>query len=390
MDFINLLSSAWPQNNFWANLIKIFDFGSYAWAIILFTVILKLVLAPLDLTQRYFTTKTSRAQARLAPQLEKLKRQYGQNQNLLAQKQNELYKKEGFGMGSSCIFMLVYMVVTMVVFLTLFNSLRNVATFKIKNQYNELQKEYAISFNTNYMPYLGVDAENVALTIVYSSASVVVGEKTFETLEQEKIASIKAAEGLNDDEAAAVLNQQKSEYVATAQNLVVEKYKQIKDSWLWVKNVWRADKATDNSILDYKSYVASTSDDVGEGVYNTVMGKLLGEESGENGPNGFYVLSVLVLMVSLLSQYISRRSTAPKDRNGKPVSQPGAGKVMMLLLPAIMVVFTLSSNTIFSVYILTNSIVSTLLVPATTAISNVIITKQEKKKQNLVKVDYRR
>ena len=127
-----------------------------------------------------------------------------------------------------------------------------------------------------------------------------------------------------------------------------------------------------------------------ENVYNSVMGKLLDGESGANGPNGFYILSMLVLLVSLLSQYISRRTTSPKDKSGKPVAQPGAGKFMMLLLPAIMVVFTLSSNAVFSIYILTNSLVSTLLVPATTAISNEIITKQEKKKQNLVKVDYRR
>ena len=60
MDFINLLGAVWPEGNFWASLIKFFDVGNYAWTIILFTLVLKLVLSPLDFLQRYYTNKTTR------------------------------------------------------------------------------------------------------------------------------------------------------------------------------------------------------------------------------------------------------------------------------------------------------------------------------------------
>ena len=146
-----MLGSAWPEGNFWAFLIKLFDVGSYAWTIIIFTVVLKLLLSPLDILQRYYTNKTTRAQAKLQPEIEKLKKRYGQNQNLLYQKQNELYQKSGFNMKGSCLVMLVYMVVTLVVFLTLYSSLQSIAGFKIKNQYQELEQTYDSSYNQSYL-----------------------------------------------------------------------------------------------------------------------------------------------------------------------------------------------------------------------------------------------
>ena len=69
MDIINLFCSAWPADNFWATLIKLFDVGSYAWTIILFTLVLKLILSPLDFLQRFYTNKTMCAQQKLQPQL---------------------------------------------------------------------------------------------------------------------------------------------------------------------------------------------------------------------------------------------------------------------------------------------------------------------------------
>ena len=157
MDIINLIGSAWPADNFWASLIQIFDVGNYAWTIILFTLVLKLILSPLDFLQRFYTNKTMRAQQKLQPQLAKLQRQYGQNQNLLYQKQNELYKKSGFSMKGSCIVMLIYFVVTLVVFITLYTSIQYIAGFKIQNQFNELRSTYNTTYEEEYYTYLGVD-----------------------------------------------------------------------------------------------------------------------------------------------------------------------------------------------------------------------------------------
>ena len=152
MDFINLICSSWPQDNFWASVIKLFDFiGNYAWVIIVFTIILKLVLSPLDFLQKYYTNKTTRMQAKLQPELAKLQKRYGQNQTLLYQKQTELYKKNNFSMKGSCVVMIIYMAVTLTVFLTLFNSLQYISNFKIKDQFETLQTTYNQSYEVEYL-----------------------------------------------------------------------------------------------------------------------------------------------------------------------------------------------------------------------------------------------
>ena len=70
-----MLCSTWPEGNFWASIIKLFDFvGSYAWTIIVFTIVLKLVLSPLDFLQKFYTNKTTRQQAKLQPELQKLQK----------------------------------------------------------------------------------------------------------------------------------------------------------------------------------------------------------------------------------------------------------------------------------------------------------------------------
>ena len=373
MDIIGLIGSAWPADNFWATLIQLFDVGSYAWTIILFTLVLKLILSPLDFLQRFYTNKTMRAQAKLQPQLEKLQRQYGQNQNLLYQKQNELYKKSGFSMKGSCIVMLIYLVVTLVVFLTLYTSIQYIAGFKIKNQFNDLQATYTQSYENEYFQYLGVDFEE------YNS---------LETQEEKDNYILALEEGFINQEELEV---NKEQAISNAQSAVVDRYLEIKDSWLWIKNIWIADKATSHEILQYDSYVSLTGDkSVSKENYNLVIQKLLDGEKGTNGVNGYYILSILVVVVSFLSQFISRKVSQPKNTNLKQQKQPAMNKIMMFLLPVIMLIFTLNSSAIFSIYILVNSLISTALIPIISLICNAIENKNEKKKQEQNRVDYRR
>ena len=376
MDVISLICSAWPADNFWATLIKIFDVGSYAWTIILFTLVLKLVLSPLDFLQRFYTNKTMRAQQKLQPQLAKLQRQYGQNQNLLYQKQNELYKKSGFSMKGSCIVMLIYFVVTLVVFITLYTSIQYIAGFKIENQFNQLQSTYNSVYKEEYYTYLGVD-----YNIYNGYESENEKHNYIVSLEIQKI----------EEDGQEFVIQQKNDAISNAQSSVVDKYLEIKDSWLWIKNIWIADKATANEILQYNSYVNLTGDtNISEEEYNLVIQKLLDGEKGTNGVNGYYILSILVLIVSFFSQWISRKMSQPKVQGAEKQQQPAMTKIMMFLLPIIMVIFTLNSSAIFSIYILFNSLISTALVPIITLICNAIENKNEKKKQEQNRVDYRR
>ena len=376
MTLLSSVTSQWPSG-FWPNIIKIFEVGSYAWTIILFTVVLKLVLSPMDFLQRLFTNRQARAQAKLQPQLEKIKKQYGQNQTLLYQKQNELMAKSGVNMKASCITMLVYMVLTLTIFITLFNSMRGIAGFKIQNQFNDLRETYSVTYDGGYLKdYLNMTDEQVAE--LYTKT----GDERKEyllTYEQAKVTPDLTLEQI----------QAKSEEIkAQAQENVAERYSEIKDSWLWIKNIWIADKATAPEIQNYSAYVSSTGDKtVFEEDYNNVMGKL---QSVDKSVNGYYILSIMVVAVTFLSQWLNKKLSAPKDKSGNAVKQPGAGKFLMILLPFTMLLFTLNSSAIFSIYIITNSIVSTALSPVITIICNKIEDKREKAKTEIIKPDYMR
>lgn len=377
MTLLSSVTSQWPSG-FWPNIIKIFEVGSYAWTIVLFTIVLKLVLSPMDFLQRFFMNRQTRAQAKLQPKLEKLKRQYGQNQNLLYQKQNELMAKSGVNMKASCITMLVYMVLTLTIFITLFNSIRDISAFKIANQYKDLRQTYSITYDVGYLKgYLNMTDEDVEGLYAKSGDERAGYLNTFE---QNKA----TAAGLTLEEVKAYGEQIKS----TAQDNVESRYIEIKDSWLWIKNIWIPDKATTSEIQSYSSYISSTGDKgVLEEDYNNVMGKL---QSQEKSVNGYYILPILVVAITFLSQWISKKISTPKDSNGNKIQQPGTGKFLMILMPFMMLLFTLNSSAIFSIYIIVNSIMSTILSPIITIICNKIEDKRERKTVEIAKPDYMR
>lgn len=366
MDFITLLGSVWPDNNFWATIIKLFDVNSYAWTILLFTVVLKLVLSPLDFLQRFYTNKTSRMQAKIMPEMEKLKKRYGQNQNLLYQKQNELYKKHNVNMKGSCIVMILYMVVTLTVFLTLFSSLQSISSFQINNQFNELNQTYSASYNQEYyVDYLGIT------------------EEEFLNKTPEEQSAFLAT--FNADELQTVKNQA----ISNAQDKVVLKYEEVKDSWLWVNNIWRADKPTNTAILNHNDFVVSTGSSVTKENYELVMAKLL-NNSEINKANGYYILSIIVVLVSFLSQWLTRKLTQPKAANGQTIAQPGMTKILMFIMPIAMFMFTISSSAMFAIYIIANTLITTLLTPVITIIANKIENKKELETKQKNKAEYSR
>lgn len=379
------LSSAWPVNNFWASIIRLFDTGNYAWTIILFTIILKLVLSPLDFVQRFYINKTNRAQAKLKPKLDKLKRLYGQNQNLLTQKQNELYQKSGVSVKSSCVIMLVYMIVTLVIFFTLFDSLGVISAFKIKKQFEDLQTTFDQSFDEEYY-------KNYLASKNRSEFEESGEEGTFEdyilSKEQEKV-ELLVSQGKSKDEAKEEVKGKKEECIGMAQDLVADRYDEIKDSWFWIRNIWLSDIPTVHEILTFDSYKNMTKDTIEKETYSEVMGGLL-KDSKVNKVNGYYILSIFVVILTFFSQWISARILQAKDKYGKRVKQPTSSKVMTFIIPLMMLIFTLSSSAVFSLYLIANSLVSTVLNLIITYICNKIEDKRELKRDELTKVSYSR
>lgn len=77
--------------------------GNYGWSVIIFTLLIRLVLLPLDLKSR----KSMRAMSKLAPKQNELQRKYGDDKQKYNQKLQELYKKEGVSMFAGCLPMLI-------------------------------------------------------------------------------------------------------------------------------------------------------------------------------------------------------------------------------------------------------------------------------------------
>ena len=78
---------------------------NYGWALLLFTVLIKLLLLPSSAKTQISSAKT----ARLQPKLEQLKKKYANNQQKLSEATQELYAQENVSMGASCLPMIITM-----------------------------------------------------------------------------------------------------------------------------------------------------------------------------------------------------------------------------------------------------------------------------------------
>ena len=79
--------------------------GNYAVSIIIFTLVTKILLLPVN----YKTQKNAARMRLLNPKLEKLKKSYGSNPQRLQEEQNKLYEKEGINPMGSCLPMFIQM-----------------------------------------------------------------------------------------------------------------------------------------------------------------------------------------------------------------------------------------------------------------------------------------
>ena len=99
---------------------------NYGWSMVVFTLLIKLVLLPLD----YKSRKSMRRMTRLQPQVAKLQKKYANDKEKLNQKTAELYRREGINPMSGCLPMLVSMVILFI----MFDAMRTVANTEMASQ----------------------------------------------------------------------------------------------------------------------------------------------------------------------------------------------------------------------------------------------------------------
>ena len=190
--------------------------------IIVFTLILKTIVLPLDIYSRIKTKKQSLIMEKMRPQMEKLQKQYANDKNLYQQKVMELQKKSGYSMFSACLPMIVSLVIFIVVF-NAFSTYSQYATLESYNDmvrdYNSVVEQYVYDENSNTDGFLQrVDLGNgeydfkvdfEAFAKVYSAANVEEGqpemteEEAYSALMDEYLEShsdVSIAEGAENSE----------------------------------------------------------------------------------------------------------------------------------------------------------------------------------------------
>lgn len=99
---------------------------NYGWSMVVFTLLIKLLLLPLD----YKSRKSMRRMTKLQPQIAKLQKKYANDKEKLNQKSAELYRREGVNPMSGCLPLLVSMVILFI----MFDAMRTVANTEMASQ----------------------------------------------------------------------------------------------------------------------------------------------------------------------------------------------------------------------------------------------------------------
>ncbi len=104
--------------------------GSWGWAMVVFTFLIRLAISPLDYKSRAGMRKTTKLQ----PQLAALQKKYANDKEKLNAKTAELYKKAGVNPMASCLPMLL----TFPILIIVFNAMRTAANREILGQLTQI------------------------------------------------------------------------------------------------------------------------------------------------------------------------------------------------------------------------------------------------------------
>ena len=342
MDILSKLLSVEAPTGFWANIINFMEGGiaNYAVVIILLTLIIKTVMIPFDFYNKYITKKNQIAVTKLQPALEKINKTYANNPDLRNQKTAELYKKNNYNVYGTCSGLIVYMVLSMYIFFSLFSTFNAMSAYKISQEFNTLNSTYTASYETYYNSY-----DNDKLT-----------DTTISEMGKEDYATIKA------------------------QQSVVVKYGEIKNGFLWIQNIWRPDTWA-SVTLSYDEFIKTAKEDseiITEEVYNKVMDPIQSEYSGWNG---YFLLAILNGSLSLCSMYLSELVSIRRAKKKGLTYVKTTNKLMMMIMPVVMALFTVFYNAAFGIYIVAGSIFAVLTSPLITMITDAIFEKVELKEK---------
>ena len=297
-------------------LVKLFNAVGYvALAVILFTLIVKLITLPLDVFSRFSTKKNEFIMRRMKPQLDKLKKQYAGNPQLYQQKLSAVYKKEGYSMFGMCL----PLIVSLIFFGIVFSAFRSYSKYAVVENYNHMAEAYN---------------------------QVVKEENALGVLTDAEIKE-KAAEAAADA------------------------YYKEKADFIWVKNLWVADNPLDKAVPTATKFKSLTGKTINATEYNAVTAKL-----DKKAVNGYFVLPILCMAFTFLSQWLMQKMQKSQTEMQTVEGQPNVGKFMNVIMPIMMGIFALSYSSAFTIYMIVSSIYATVSNLVINAIATKVYAKK--------------
>ena len=338
--------------------------ASFGWTVVLFTVVLRLILSPLDVWQKLIARKNSKAMERMKPQLEVLQAKYADDKERFQQEQMALYKKEKYSTMGMCL----PTIITFVVFFVVFAGFRQMVGYQFANDYKQCVNAYNQTFSEE------IEANREQPFIVEADGRLEIA-KTEEGAQFYSATKEKAQQAVYD--------------VYYSEDQVTIR------SWLWIKNIFVSDNWA-TAVPDFatvtgqKGMATSKLTGITIDEYNDVMGKVLGTGGyGKNGKwNGLLILPVLSIALSLLSTKLLQKSqgqppapapTGEGEAAEKAKAQQSTAKMMQYFMPLMIGVFAIFYSGAFALYMFTSSVCAIVFQLGFNLIAALIDKKREGK-----------
>ena len=373
---MNLIMSA-TLTNWVGKLLELLykGIGNFGWTVVVFSIILKVVLSPLDIWQRVATKNQQKKMEALKPKLEKLEKQYRNNPDLLKQKQYEVQREAKINVFATCL----PLIVTMVVFFVVFSGFRALVTYENELIVEELDKtyvEYVLDYNANKLS----DEQKTQVDITNWDALKAYCENDANNVP-------------NKFSEYEDLAEENPEAYAQMRTLLANKYQEHLDNekWLWVKNIFKSDTGTD-VVPSAKSYVSSGAGGISAKLEDTQIHTTYtnltspaANALNKSGTwdikkwNGYFILPLLSLLTSFLSTFIMQKSgaqaTSAVGTAEQQAQQQKQMKMMTYMMPVMLAVFAMLYSAAFAIYYFMSNVMATL----TTLLVNFIMKLLDKK-----------
>ena len=376
MAIINFLMSA-TLTNWVGKLLELLykGIGNFGWTVVVFSIILKVILSPLDIWQRVSMKNQQKKMEALKPKLEKLEKQYRNNPDLLKQKQYEVQREAKINVFATCL----PLIVTMVVFFVVFGGFRALVTYENEVIVEELDKtyvEYVLDYNADKL----TDAQKAEVDITNWDAL-----KAYCEDESHNVP--------NRFSEYEEIQEENAEAYAEMRTLLANKYQEHlqNDKWLWVKNIFKSDTGTD-VIPSVKAYTSSGAGGISAKLEDTQThttytnltspaAEILNKTKTWDVKkwNGYFILPLLSLLTSFLSTFIMQKTgsqaTSAVGTAEQQAQQQKQMKMMNYMMPVMLAVFAMLYSSAFAIYYFMSNVMATI----TTLVVNVVMKYIDKK-----------